>query len=270
MSKTLPDIQDESSPEHFAPIQKVGVSRVKMPLPGITPNATISLQVSLGQHTRGTHMSRLIEALYAGRESGFDITPEKIIAAVEQKLPPSDIYLRIEYDDFVMRKAPVSEKGGWHPYKARIIAWKMAGESVQKIIGVDAAMTTLCPCSKEISERGAHNQRSIVSVDAWESGYGGSKLTHDLLLGIAEQGASSLLYPILKRPDEKSVTETAYDNPRFVEDVVREVLWAARERAAGLFHWLRITSTNQESIHAHDATATIVHSIKTPPEGCSP
>jgi GTP cyclohydrolase I len=209
---------------------------------------TFTLTVFLPQEFKGTHMSRFLEVLgEQHREVNVHGIPT-ILAKLKEKLHSKTAHLEVSFPFFMEKAAPVTGKTGMMPYTCGFIAESNC-KADDYTMTLQVPVTTLCPCSKEISARGAHNQRGIVSV----------KLkTNDLVwfeevIEMIEGAASCALNPVLKRPDEKWVTETAFDNPRFVEDMVREIAIAFDKCA-------RITSyevevENQESIHAHNAYA---------------
>jgi len=249
----LVDIQ--SSPdERNIPIDKVGVRHVKYPLhirnrKGGTQRTvgSFTLTVDLPREFKGTHMSRFVEVL---AEHNHDLGPETIpdiIHALRDRLNAATAHLEVHFTFFIEKAAPVTEKAGMMGYECAFIA--SGGAETDFRILITVPVTTLCPCSKEISDRGAHNQRGYVSVDVHPKG----DLWLEDLIDLIEGCASAPLYPLLKRPDEKFVTEQAYDNPRFVEDMVREVAIAFDNHPnIGRYE---IEVENHESIHDHNAYA---------------
>ncbi len=253
----LPDIQ--SQPDHRdLPIDGVGIKGVRYPvticsggrrLPTV---ATLSMTVGLSAAVKGTHMSRFIELLEA--QTGALGQPEfrQLVLNMLAKLHATsgDIEMRFPY--FVKKAAPISGVQSQLDYE---VSWRGSvteGGRYAFQVQVTVPATSLCPCSKEISRYGAHNQRSHISIRAELA----SEMAIEELIGIAERSASCEVYGLLKRADEKYVTERAYDNPRFVEDLVRDVALALhRDPRVGGF---AVEAENFESIHNHSAFARIV------------
>ena len=238
-------------------IDEVGVKGLRYPVfiqsaAGPIPTVgTFSMSVALAAADRGTHMSRFIELLEAQGEA---MSPRRFAMLVTDMLrrlhaPAGSIEMRFPY--FVKKAAPVS---GVQSQLDCEVCWRgsVSEQGVYSFwMHVAVPATSLCPCSKEISEYGAHNQRSCISIRAEIRG----DVSIEDLIGIAEQSASCEVYGLLKRPDEKYVTERAYDNPRFVEDIVREAaLGLKRDARVGRFE---VEAENFESIHNHSAFARI-------------
>ena len=211
--------------------------------------ARVSMSVELPKHFKGTHMSRFIEILHREREvSVADLSA--LLQETAARLEADAAHIEIEFPFFVMKRAPVSGVESLMDYRVTLSGTRRDAVD-RRSIRVVVPVTSLCPCSKKISERGAHNQRSHVTITAQLRG---SMWIEDLI-DIAESEASSELYAILKRPDEKFVTERAYDNPKFVEDLVRDVaLRLDREPQIAAY---RVEVENFESIHNHSAYALI-------------
>lgn len=238
------------------PIAKVGVKNIRFPIavrdrggPAQHTVASIDMSVDLPHHFKGTHMSRFLEILNA---YDGEISVEALPAVLRQmraRLGARTAYLRVSFPYFMAKKAPVTGAEGRLSYDCAFDA--ASGDIDDFVLTVKTPVTTLCPCSREISARGAHNQRSIVTVQARFSG----DLWIEDVVSLVEASASCGLYPILKRTDEKWVTERAYDNPRFVEDLVREA--TVRLRALPQVSWFRVHVVNFESIHEHDAYAEV-------------
>jgi GTP cyclohydrolase I len=250
------DIQS-SLDERRIPIDRVGVREVLYPITlrekdnGVQQTVgKFTLTVDLPQEFKGTHMSRFLEVL---GEHNHDISPEtipQILLRLRERLKSETSHLDVTFTYFREKAAPVTGKVGMMGYECGFSA--TSGATDDFIIRVTCPVTTLCPCSKEISAYGAHNQRGYVKVAV--------RPTKDVLwlecvIDLIEAAASAPLYPVLKRPDEKFVTEQAYDNPRFVEDMVREVSVAfdKDDRIASY----EIEVENHESIHAHNAYACV-------------
>ena len=251
---SLNDTQSERDGRNVR-IQRVGVRGLRYPVTVTRPDDTTfssvahaTLTVDLDAAVRGTHMSRFVEQLH---EFHQDVRPARIIALarrLKEKLHSQDARVILEMPWFIDKKAPVSGRPGLVDYQ---VTWdvSVSGNEAKLVTTVVVPVTTVCPCSKAISDRGAHNQRGAVTLEA-ESG---DTLWPDDLIRIVEASASCELYSLLKRPDEKFVTERAYDNPVFVEDLVRNV--AVRMRAAEGVKAFRVQAENFESIHSHNAFA---------------
>lgn len=238
-------------------IDKVGVRGLRFPIQirdkaHALQNtvATIGLFVDLPKEFKGTHMSRFIEVLNAHGSVVHVDNIEDILRALQKKLHAHASHLEMEFPYFLTKTAPVSGMESVMDYTARFDAAAM-GKETDFVLTVKANVTTLCPCSKAISSYGAHNQRGEVTV---QLRFRKSIWIEDVIEMI-ESSASSELYSLLKREDEKSVTERAYDNPVFVEDLVRNV--ATRLNAHPDVTWYKVEAENYESIHNHNAYACI-------------
>lgn len=261
ISKPLPDIQKTRDQRGIA-IDEVGVSNIRYPLTfplrdGGTFHtvATISMRVSLPHYEKGTHMSRFMIAL---EEKVGELRPGNVSNVLEHLLELLDAeraYLDMAFPIFLKRPAPVTGIAGLLDYECSYRGVMTRDGVYDKEVGVRVNAASLCPCSKEISEYGAHNQRSLITVKVREAG---QIIWFEDLVEIAERNASCQLYPILKRPDEKYVTERAYDNPKFVEDIVRDVAVDLNKMLeTETIHWFFVSSNNYESIHNHDAYAKV-------------
>ena len=253
---TLHDKQGERDNRELR-IDKVGVRNLRFPIQirdkaKTLQNtiATMTLCVDLPKEFKGTHMSRFIEVLNAhGNVVHVENIPE-ILFAMQQRLNSATSHLTMEFPFFLEKKAPVSGLSGLMDYVARFEA-SANGKEIDFVLTVKAPVTTLCPCSKAISRYGAHNQRGEVTVQIRSE----SIVWIEDLIAIMESSASSELYSLLKREDEKAVTERAYENPVFVEDLVRNV--ALKLNAHTDITWYRVEAENFESIHNHNAYACI-------------
>ena len=273
----LPDIQN-SFDDRGLRIDQVGVSNIKYPIkvmlrdvpknPLFTPQPTtanISLSVELQAHQKGTHMSRFMTSLEGMFAEGFDTGKIKNeLFKLREILVAQGAYLNLEFSMFLHRYAPVSLKRGLLDYKCIFKMMMHKDYFTQKIIGVNVTATSLCPCSKEISTYGAHNQRSLIEILVRPNR--AHKVYFEDLIDLAETHASCPVYPVLKREDEKWVTEQAYLNPKFVEDIVRDIALALNDQITKKeITWFKVTCTNQESIHNHDAFAKIESNEDTRP-----
>ena len=251
------DIQN-SEDNREVPLKKVGVRNVEYPVSVLdkkhkiqNTTATVDLFVNLPHHFKGTHMSRFIEVFHKYRE---DISINHFMEMLEEirtKLEAEESFGKISFPYYIEKEAPVTRSKGIIRYMCTYEA-EVSEEEKKFYLEVKVPVTTLCPCSKAISEYGAHNQRGTVTVKILYKDF----FWLEDLIEVIENSASSPLYSVLKRQDEKFVTEHAYDNPRFVEDVVREVYIALKDfEGGGKFTWFSVAAENEESIHAHNAYA---------------
>lgn len=238
-------------------IDKVGVKGVRYPIQVLdkarqTQNtiAVMSLTVDLPQQFKGTHMSRFIEVLHAhGDLMHVEAIPD-ILAELQKKLQACAAHLEVEFPYFIEKSAPVTGAKGMVDYVTRFDA-AVRGTDIDFVLTVVVPVCTVCPCSKSISERGAHNQRGYVTLSIRFS----KIVWIEELIAMVEASASSEIYSLLKRPDEKFVTERAYDNPVFVEDLVRNVAIQCDRHPH--ITWYRVEAENMESIHNHSAYACV-------------
>jgi len=258
----LPDLQNAKD-QRGIDIDQVGVSNVRYPLTlplrtgeEFNTVANLSMTVSLPHNLKGTHMSRFMVAI---NEQNHHFRPDTVHIVLElllELLDAEEAFIDMEFPLFVPRQAPVSGEQGLLDHGCIFRAMMGKDGTQDKIVGTRVNVTTLCPCSKEISDYGAHNQRSEIILDVRPAD--GEFVWFEDLIDITEKNASCQLYPILKRPDEKAVTERAYDNPKFVEDVVRDTSTDLYELLReGKISWFFTSSNNYESIHNHDAFAKI-------------
>jgi GTP cyclohydrolase IB len=211
--------------------------------------ATFNMYVSLPHNFKGTHMSRFVEILHTEREISVE-SFRAMLETMTERLEADAGHIEMSFPFFVMKRAPISGVESLMDYRASLIGERRGGQTVMWV-KVVVPVTSLCPCSKGISDYGAHNQRSHVTISARLRKH----IWIEELIDIAESEASCELYGILKRPDEKHVTERAYDNPKFVEDMVRDV--ATRLNADERIGAYVVESENFESIHNHSAYALI-------------
>jgi GTP cyclohydrolase I len=278
----MPDVQGKADGRNVA-IDKVGVKGVTYPIRLHVPSlsevtgpcnaallptsseqttvATISMYVALPATQKGTHMSRFLEVLNEQTAAGSPaITPARIpemTRAIAQRLHAPFAHFSGEFVYFIRKAAPVTGMAGLMDYRASFACTAQAGEqgSVDLVMGLRAPATSLCPCSKEISAYGAHNQRCEIEARVRTWPQANRTMWLEELAATLEGAASEQVYSILKRPDEKHVTEGAYDSPKFVEDIIRDLALAMdREQRVA---WYEINSENFESIHSHNAYARI-------------
>ncbi|MFS0672543.1 GTP cyclohydrolase FolE2 [Ornithinibacillus sp. 179-J 7C1 HS] len=249
-------------------LDSVGITNVKHPImirshtsPEVqTSVASFTFTSSIQQSSKGTNMSRFMEQLSSYSKNGFQADfsiLKEFTAELADRLGQKDSKIAIHFPWFYEREAPNTKFAGLNHADLTIEVSYTQEEGHAIEVGMDVLITTLCPCSKEISEYSAHNQRGKVSMKAsLIKDFDESDIDWKLaLLEAAESNASSRLHPILKRPDEKMVTEEAYENPRFVEDMARLV--AADLYELDFIKGFEVTCQNEESIHMHDAIATI-------------
>jgi len=238
-------------------IDKVGVRGLRFPIQvrdkaKVHQNtvATIGMYVDLPKEFKGTHMSRFIEVLNAhGAVVHVENIPD-ILRSMQARLHAQSAHVEMEFPFFLTKKAPVSGQEGVLDYTARFVA-TATGSEIDFVLTVVVGLTTLCPCSKAISRFGAHNQRGYVTVSIRAR----EIVWIEDLIALVESCGSSELYSLLKRPDEKAVTERAYENPVFVEDLVRNV--ALKLNGHPDVTWYKVEAENHESIHNHNAYACI-------------
>jgi GTP cyclohydrolase I len=253
---TIEDVQGHADSRRI-PINKVGVKDIYHPVRVRDRSrgeqhtiANFNMYVALPHNFKGTHMSRFVEVLHRNEREISVESFRDILIEMTEKLDAESGHIEMEFPYFVMKKAPVSGVESLMDYKATLIGELHAGKP-ELWLKVVVAATSLCPCSKRISERGAHNQRSHITIKARVDEH----IWLEELIDIAEQEASCEVYGILKRPDEKYVTERAYDNPKFVEDIVRDV--AVRLNKEDRVRAYVVEAENFESIHNHSAYALI-------------
>lgn len=255
MTMNLKDIQSEKDHRKIE-IDKVGVKGIRYPIVVLDRKnkiqhtvGTLNMYVSLPHHFKGTHMSRFIEVLNKYRHGISTRSISEILVKIKEKLNSESAHIEISFPFFIEKSAPVTNAKSLMEYRCYI--WGSHNKASDLIVGVEVPVTTLCPCSREISNYGAHNQRTTIMVKVRFKKF----FWIEDLIGLAEKCASSEVYPLLKRPDEKLVTETAFDNPVFVEDVVRNM--AERLDQDPNITWYTVESESQESIHNHSAYAFV-------------
>ena len=248
-------------------LDEVGVSRVRVPLlmtsvelnteANQTVQATLDLAVDLDAASRGIHMSRLLEALNEAAEPFSLSAMGQLLEDLRDRQGAVRAKADVRFTYFLSRQAPVSGKSAPQGYRCRYRGTlNKKGFTLRQQVRVPVA--TLCPCSKAISDYGAHNQRGYISLELFHRGHGEAppvKVCLEELIDIAEASASAPLYPLLKRTDERHVTMQAFDNPAFVEDVARNT--AVKLEKDDRFDRFKLRVENHESIHQHNAYAVI-------------
>jgi GTP cyclohydrolase IB len=253
---SIEDVQGRADSRRV-PINKVGIKDVYHPVRVKDRSsgeqhtiANFNMYVALPHNFKGTHMSRFVEVLH-GNEREISVESfRNILVEMTEKLDAESGHIEMDFPYFVMKKAPASGVESLMNYQASLIGELHDGKP-ELWLKVVVAATSLCPCSKSISQYGAHNQRSHITIKARVEGH----MWLEELIDIAESEASCEVYGILKRADEKYVTERAYDNPKFVEDIVRDV--AVRLNKEERVRAYVVEAENFESIHNHSAYALI-------------
>ena len=256
--ENLRDLQSEPDNRNI-PINKVGVKDITYPVVVLDRAegeqhtvARVNMYVDLPKEFRGTHMSRFIEILNRYRHGISTFKIREILNEMKSALNAETAHFEIEFPFFITKKAPVSSVEGKMDYTCRL-----TGNSSEDFYTLEVRVPVLsvCPCSKEISDFGAHNQRSYLSLKIKAK----EKIWIEDIIDIAENSASCGIYSILKREDEKYITEKSYENPVFVEDIVRNASMKLMKLNGIL--WFSVESENFESIHNHSAYAQIEMSI---------
>ena len=252
----MEDVQGRADSRQI-PINKVGIKDVFHPVRVKDRSggeqhtiANFNMYVALPHDFKGTHMSRFVEVLHRNEREISVESFRDILTDMTAQLDARSGHIEMSFPYFVMKKAPVSGVASLMDYKASLIG-ELHDGVIELWLKVVVAATSLCPCSKRISAYGAHNQRSHITISVKVKEH----LWLEELIDIAEQEASCELYGILKRPDEKFVTERAYDNPKFVEDIVRDVAVRCNREPRILAYV--VEAENFESIHNHSAYALI-------------
>lgn len=257
------DIQNQTDDREI-PLNKVGVRGLRYPVKVLdrknkfqVTTATADLFVDLPKHYKGTHMSRFVEIFHANHGHLSMKNFLSMLQDIRLKLEAQRAFATLSFPFFMEKTAPVSGQKSMMCYEC-IYEGTVTEDSHEFYVTIEVPVTTLCPCSKAISKFGAHNQRGIVKVKVQNTHF---FWIEDIIQEV-ENSASSGLYSILKREDEKYVTERAYENPRFVEDVVREVYIALEKfpekyNLESPFAWFSVEAENFESIHNHSAYAYV-------------
>lgn len=258
----MEDVQSHS-PRIAMPIDQVGIRELRLPLrvrdrsQGAQQTvASVDLGVDLPSAFKGTHMSRFVEALQHWDDEISYQSIRRLLLTIKEKLGAQKAYARFSFAYFITKPAPASSIPAPMSYPCCITA-ELDDEGQSFLLGVDVPVMTVCPCSKAISREGAHSQRALVRMRmrmrtfSWLEDF----------IDMAESSGSSALYTLLKREDEKFVTEQAFAHPLFVEDVVRNVAHKLSEHAQ--VEWFRVEVESMESIHNHNAFACIERTLRT-------
>jgi GTP cyclohydrolase I len=258
----MKDIQSERDTRNI-PINKVGVKKVKYPITIFDKVkkfqqtvASINMYVNLPHEDKGTHMSRFIEILHEIRHKVSTQTLSAILNQMKEQLKAQSAQIELIFPYFIEKKAPISRAVGLMDYNCSFIASCDSESEIDIIMEVNVPITSVCPCSKEISDYGAHNQRGNVKLRVRFV-----KLVWlEDMISLVEKSASSEVFSILKRVDEKEVTERGYQNPKFVEDIIRDIVQKLDSNRK--ITWYEVEVENFESIHNHNAYAYIVRDKK--------
>jgi len=259
----MQDVQSQDD-DRCIPIDKVGVNDLRYPITVLDREhtvqhtiATLTLSVSLPHHFKGTHMSRFIEILNEHRGEVTMRTLPTILHTMKKRLEAESAHVEVYFPYFLERSAPVSEASALVDYEC-YFRGNSNGTHDDFVVGVKVPVTSLCPCSKAISDYGAHNQRGQITIEVRSLPTNVDEpniIWIEELIEIAERSASAPVYALLKRADERHVTMQAYDNPVFVEDMVRNA--AARLQCDDRVAWFSVHVVNEESIHNHGAFAQL-------------
>lgn len=252
----LVDVQNQLDGRNIY-LKRVGVKNLKYPVVVLDKTngnqhtiATLNMFVDLPENYRGTHMSRFIEVL---NEYHLEINPKKIreiLNSLKKVLNAKRAVIELEFPYFILKKAPITNIESYLEYTCAFEA-EIYNEHLDFSSSVSIPIHTLCPCSREISRYGAHNQRAVCKVTFKSK----EMVWFEDIVNIVEESASAPIFTLLKRPDEKYLTEKAYDNPKFVEDVARDV--AVKLKMHDKIVWYKIEVESFESIHAHNAYACV-------------
>lgn len=265
----LKDVQAEPDTRGIA-LEEVGIDELRYPLLIADGQggkrevvATVTMSVSLEAHVKGAHLSRFIDVLHECRDQLGPDTAINMVDDLRRRMRSEMAHATFAFPYFLERRAPVTGSASFMDYACTLNVTATATEqSLTQRVRVP--VTSVCPCSKAISDRGAHNQRGWVTIDAEPHDRCG-ELWFDDLIDAAETAASSPVYALLKRPDERYVTMAGYDNPAFVEDIVRDVARTLSADSRILRYRVRVV--NDESIHNHAAYAQIPWTMVTPRDG---
>ncbi|NDY42355.1 GTP cyclohydrolase I FolE2 [Dissulfurirhabdus thermomarina] len=249
----MADVQSRRDDRHI-PLSRVGIKNIRYPITVLDKAngtqqtvASINMYVNLPHHFKGTHMSRFVEILNRYRREINVRTLADILAEVKQRLEAEEAHLEVDFPYFIEKAAPVTGTPGLVEYRCGLHGTLCRTLDMRLVARVP--INTVCPCSKEISDFGAHNQRGEVRVEVRFDQF----LWLEDVIRVVEAASSSEVYSVLKRPDEKFVTEQGYEHPMFVEDVVRSACQGLRELPG--VTWFSVEAENFESIHNHSAYA---------------
>jgi GTP cyclohydrolase I len=254
----MKDVQNQRDTRNI-PIDQVGIKNLRYPVTvrdrrdGYQATvATVNMYVDLPHKYKGTHMSRFVEMLHMLKQEVSLKKFSVLLDEMKKHLNAASAHIEMVFPYFIEKKAPISEVPGLMDYTCRIAGTSNSNNEVDLVSEVNVPITSVCPCSKEISEQGAHNQRGEVKLQTRFKRF----IWLEDMIELVESCASCDVFSILKRVDEKQVTEKGYANPKFVEDIVRDV--AARLMQDDNIIWFSVSAENFESIHNHSAFAHII------------
>lgn len=257
----MKDVQNQRDTRNI-PIDQVGIKNLRYPVTvrdrrdGYQATvATINMYVDLPHEYKGTHMSRFVEMLHLLKQEVSLKKFSVLLDEMKKHLNAASAHIEMVFPYFIEKKAPISGVPGLMDYTCRIAGTSNSNNEVDLVSEVNVPITSVCPCSKEISEQGAHNQRGEVKLQTRFKRF----IWLEDMIELVESCASCDVFSILKRVDEKQVTEKGYANPKFVEDIVRDV--AARLMQDDNIIWFSVSAENFESIHNHSAFAHIVSGL---------
>lgn len=253
----MKDVQSQRDYRNI-PINKVGIKNIRYPITVLDRRnsvqntvATINMYVDLPHKYKGTHMSRFVELLHLFRPEVSLKNIAAILNQMKKHLNAKSAHIEVTFPYFIEKKAPMSNAPGLMDYTCSIIGSSHPGDKIDIISEVIVPISSVCPCSKEISEKGAHNQRGEVRLSTRFKKF----IWMEDMIQLVEDSASCDVYSVLKRVDEKAVTEKAFSNPKFVEDIVRDI--AKKMNKDDNITWFSVSAENFESIHNHNAYAHI-------------
>lgn len=253
----MKDVQNQRDTRNI-PIDQVGIKNLRYPVTVRDRRegrqatvASINMYVDLPHEYKGTHMSRFVEMLHLLRTEVSLKRFSELLDQMKKHLNAASAHIEITFPYFIEKKAPISGAPGLMDYTCRIIGTSNSHNEVDLISEVNVPISSVCPCSKEISDQGAHNQRGEVKLQTRFNRF----IWLEDMIELVESCSSCDVFSVLKRVDEKQVTEQAYDNPKFVEDIVRDV--ASRLQQDNNITWYSVSAENFESIHNHSAYAHI-------------
>ncbi len=251
------DIQNQPDYRNI-PIDKVGIKNIRYPIKVLDRKngfqhtvASINMYVDLPDNYKGTHMSRFVEMLHMFRPEISLKTFSIILEQMKMHLNAASAHVEVTFPYFIEKKAPISESPGLMDYTCSIIGSSNPDKKTDLVSEVVVPISSVCPCSKEISDAGAHNQRGEVRLSTRFRRF----IWMEDMIELVEDCSSCEVYSVLKRVDEKCVTERGYDNPKFVEDIVRDI--ADKLKKDHNITWFSVSAENFESIHNHSAYALI-------------
>ncbi len=254
---TMKDVQNQRDYRNL-PIDKVGIKNLLYPITVLDRGkgsqhtvASISMYVDLPHKYKGTHMSRFVEMLHLFRPEVSLKKFSEVLGQMKKHLKAASAHIEVTFPYFIEKKAPVSRSPGLMNYTCRFVGSSNADGKIDLLCEVIVPISSVCPCSKEISESGAHNQRGEVRLCTRFKKF----IWIEDMIELVESSASCEVYSVLKRRDEKYVTEKGYNNPKFVEDIVRDV--AEKIKKDKNITWFSVSVENFESIHNHSAYAYI-------------